>query len=99
MLRKAEKFTTTALMNGENKVSEGQEQLADRKNYQLLDESMVRDTSLRVKQDALTIPNAIPNEPRISVFYTLSQKFTNRLWSADQSYRDTIASQNAYHHL
>ena len=83
-------------MNGENKIYEGQEQLADRKSYQPLDEPMVRDTSVRVKQDALTMPNAIPNAPRISVFYTLSQKFTNRHWSADQSYRDAMASQKAY---
>ena len=59
-------------MNGENKIYEGQEQLADRKSYQPLDEPMVRDTCVRVKQDALTITNAIPNAPRILVFYTLS---------------------------
>ena len=43
ILRKVDKSTTTVLMNRENKINEGQEQLDDRNNYQPLDEPMVRD--------------------------------------------------------
>jgi len=47
--KKADKSTTTVLMNRENKIKEGQELLDDRNNYQPLDEPMVRKTSKRVK--------------------------------------------------
>ena len=45
ILKKADKDTTTVVMNRENKINEGQKQLDDKNNYQPLDEPMVRDTS------------------------------------------------------
>ena len=45
ILKKADKETTTVVMNRENKINEGQIQLDDRNNYQPLDKPMVRDTS------------------------------------------------------
>ena len=49
ILKKADKGTTTVVMNRENKINEGQIQLDDRNNYQPLDKPMVRDTFQRVK--------------------------------------------------
>ena len=43
ILKKADKGTTTVVMNRENKINEGQIQLDDRNNYQPLDKPMVRD--------------------------------------------------------
>ena len=43
ILKKADKGTTTVVMNKENKINEGQIQLDDRNNYQSLDKPMVRD--------------------------------------------------------
>ena len=45
IVKKADKDTTTVVMNRENKINEGQKQLDDKNNYQPLDEPMVRDTS------------------------------------------------------
>ena len=73
-------------MNRENKITEGQIQLDDRKNYQPLDKPMVRDTFQRVKHlinslrqagciDEVTAKwfNQTPDPPRIPVFYTLTK--------------------------
>ena len=43
ILKKADKGRTTVVMNGENKINDGQKQLDDRNNCQPLDEPMVRD--------------------------------------------------------
>ena len=48
--KKADKGTTTVVMNTENKINEGQIQLDDRNNYQPLDKPMIRDTFQRVRQ-------------------------------------------------
>ena len=47
--KKADKGTTTVVMNRENKINERQIQLDDRNNYQPLDKPVVRDTFQRVK--------------------------------------------------
>ena len=51
ILKKADKGTTTVVMNRENKINEGQIQLDvdDRNNYQPVDKPMVRDTFQRVE--------------------------------------------------
>ena len=41
ILKKADKGTTTVVMNRENKINEGQTQLDDRNNYQPLDLSLI----------------------------------------------------------
>ena len=86
ILKKADKGTTTVVMNRENKINEGQTQLDDRNNYQPLDKPMVRDTFQRVKHlinsphqagciDEMTAKwfNQTPDPPRIPVFYTLKK--------------------------
>ena len=88
ILKKADKGTTTVVMNRENKINEGQIQLDDRNNYQPLDKPMVRDTFQRVKHfiinnslrqagciDEMTAKwfNQTPDPPRIPVFYTLTK--------------------------
>ena len=49
ILKKADKGTTTVVMNRDNKINKEQIQLDDRNNYQPLDKPMVRDTFQRVK--------------------------------------------------
>ena len=90
ILKKADKGRTTVVMNGENKINDGQKQLDDRNNCQPLDEPMVRDTSQRVKHlinalhqagciDEMTVKwfNLTPNPPRSPVFYTLKNSQTD----------------------
>ena len=86
ILKKADKGTTTVVINRENKINERQTQLDDRNNYQPLDKPMVRDTFQRVKHlinsphqagciDEMTAKwfNQTPDPPRIPVFYTLKK--------------------------
>lgn len=86
ILKKADKGTTTVIMNRKDKINEGQVQLNERNNYQPLDNPMVKDTSKRVKQlvtalhqagciDDMTVKwfNQTPDPPRIPVFYTLTK--------------------------
>ena len=112
ILKKADKGRTTVVMNGENKINDGQKQLDDRNNCQPLDEPMVRDTSQRVKHlinalhqagciDEMTVKwfNLTPNPPRSPVFYTLTKIHKPTLvGSQDLSYLGVMAQQNAYHH-
>ena len=112
ILKKADKGRTTVVMNGENKINDGQKQLDDRNNCQPLDEPMVRDTSQRVKHlidalhqvgciDEMTVKwfNLTPNPPRSPVFYTLTKIHKPTLVrSQDLSYLGVMAQQNAYHH-
>ena len=86
VLKKADKGTTTVVMDRENKLAEGQSQLNDRKNYQPLAKPMVDTTSMKVRQliksleqeghiDKMTEKwlSLTPNPPRIPVFYTLTK--------------------------
>ena len=86
ILKKADKGTTTVVMNREHKINEGQIQLDDRNNYQPLYKPMVRDTFQRVKHlnnslrqagciDEMTGKwfNQTPDPPRLPVFYTLTK--------------------------
>ena len=86
VIKKADKSTTTVIMDKAEKIKEGQTQLDDRNNYQPLDKPMVRDTSMRIKNlitaleksgciDETTVKwfNQTPNPPRIPVFYTLTK--------------------------
>ena len=86
VLKKADKGTTTVVMDKENKLAEGQSQLNDRKNYQPLAKLMVDTTSIKVRQlieslekeghiDQMTEKwlSLTPNPPRIPVFYTLTK--------------------------
>ena len=85
-IKKADKGTTTVIMNKEDKIREGQVLLDERENYESLALPMVTETSLRVKTliKALYHGNYIdemtekwlsltPNPPRIPVFYTLTK--------------------------
>ena len=73
-------------MNKQDKMTEGQTQLDDRKNYMPLETQMVKETSQRVRDliNELHLGNHIdaetkewlsqtPNPPRIPVFYTLTK--------------------------
>ena len=86
VLKKADKGTTTVVMDRENKLAEGQSQLNDRKNYQPLAKLMVDTTLIKVRQlikslekeghiDKMTEKwlSLTPNPPRIPVFYTLTK--------------------------
>ena len=85
-IKKADKGTTTVIMNKEDKIREGQVLLDKRENYESLALPMVTETSQRVKEliKALYHGNHIdemtekwlsltPNPPRIPVFYTLTK--------------------------
>ena len=85
-IKKADKGTTTVIMNKEDKIREGQVLLDKRENYESLAFPMVTETSQRVKEliKALYHGNHIdemtekwlsltPNSPRIPVFYTLTK--------------------------
>ena len=84
VLKKADKGTTTVVMDRENKLAEGQSQLNDRKNYQPLANPMVDTTSIKVRQLIKSLEkeghiekmtekwlSLTSNPPRIPVFYTL----------------------------
>ena len=85
-IKKADKGTTTVIMNKEDKIREGQVLLDKRENYESLALPMVTESSQRVKKliKALYHGNHIdemtekwlsltPNPPRIPVFYTLTK--------------------------
>lgn len=86
VIKKADKGSTTVIMNKQDKITEGQTQLDDRKNYMPLETPMVKETSQKVKDliNELHLGNHIdaktkewlsqtPNPPRIPVFYTLTK--------------------------
>ena len=50
IIKKADKGTTTVIMNKTDKIQEGQVQLNDRKNYMPLETPMVEETSRRVEE-------------------------------------------------
>lgn len=86
IIKKADKGTTTVIMNKTDKIQEGQVQLDDRKNYMPLETPMVQETSRRVEEiindlhqgnhiDAMTKKwlSQTPSPPRIPFFYTLTK--------------------------
>ena len=86
VIKKADKGSTTVIMNKQDKITEGQTQLDDRKNYMPLETPMVKETSQKVKDliNELHLGNHIdaktkewlsqtPNPPRIPVYYTLTK--------------------------
>ena len=86
VIKKADKGTTTVIMNTKDKIQEGQVLLDDKNNYTPLTTPMVKETArkTRVIIDDLHQGNHIdtmtkkwllktPNPPRIPVFYTLTK--------------------------
>ena len=87
-LKKADKGTTTVIMNKSNKIQEAEVQLENREHYQPLEAPMVSNTQTKVNQiiqiDKLHRGKHIddmtkkwlaqtPSPPRIPVFYTLTK--------------------------
>jgi len=85
-LKKADKGTTTVIMNKSDKIKEAQVQLDIREHYKPLDKPMVNDTNQRVNEiitqlhqgkhiDDMTKKwlKQTPNSPRIPIFYTLTK--------------------------
>ena len=81
IITKADKGTTTVIMNKTDKIQEGQVQLDDRRNYMPLETPMVQETSRRVEEiindlhqgnhiDAMTKRwlSQTPSPPRIPFF-------------------------------
>ena len=92
-IKKADKGTSTVIMNKENKIHEGQIQLDVEENYKALSSPMVSETYKRVTQlikslyhgkhiDAMTEKwlSLTQNPPRIPVFYHCVQCIRNILW-------------------
>ena len=70
-LKKADKGSTTVVMNKTDKIREGQIQIDDKQNYRPLSEPMVKETHskvLRLISDLQT-----PKPPRTPKFYTLTK--------------------------
>ena len=85
-LKKADKGTTTVVMDTTNKIQEGYEQVSNEKFYKLLNEPIVSQTAVKVKTivntlfsnghiDKMTYKwlNSGQNPPRIPEFYTLTK--------------------------
>jgi hypothetical protein len=85
-IKKADKGSTTVIMNKQDKIAEGQIQLNDEENYRPLATPMVEETSARVERlirelhqnhhiDAMTKTwlSQTANPPRIPEFYTLTK--------------------------
>ena len=86
VLKKADKGTTTVIMNRTDKLNEGQVQLDDIHNYRPLEKPMVDTTAKKVHRlirsllqeghiDEMTAKwlSLTPDPPRIPVFYTLTK--------------------------
>ena len=85
-LKKADKGTTTVVMNTQDKIKEGQTLLDNKDNYRPLASPMVTETNHEVKQLITDLHNGdhiddmtkkwlcqTPNPPRIPEFYTLNK--------------------------
>ena len=85
-LKKADKGTTSVVLNIEDKIKEGQTQLDNREHYRPLVNPLVQETNLRVQQliSRLYLGNHIdemtktwlcqtPQPPHIPIFYTLTK--------------------------
>ena len=110
-LKKADKGTTTVIMNKTDKIKEAQVLLDNREHYNPLRQPMVKDTQQRVNQiitqlhqgnqiDDMTAKwlSQTPSPPRIPILYILT-KSTNLNRSEDRSYPGVKAQQREYHHL
>ena len=86
ILKKADKGTTTVIMNREDKIHEGQVLLDDVNNYRPLEKPMADATAKKVQQVIRSLLqeghindmtakwlSLTPNPPRIPVFYTLTK--------------------------
>ena len=86
VIKKADKGTTTVIMNRTDKLNEGQVQIDDIHNYRPLDNPMVGTTAKKVHRliqsllqeghiDDMTAKwlSLTPDPPRIPVFYTLTK--------------------------
>ena len=84
--KRADKGSTTVILNKKDKIHEGKAQLDDEENYKPLETPMVIETALRVKEliielypknhiDEMTEKwlSLTPNPPRIPIFYTLTK--------------------------
>lgn len=99
-IKKADKGTTTAIMNKQVKIQQGLTLLHDRNNYVPLETPMIKDTFQRVQiiindlhlgghTDDMTKKwlSQTPNQPRIPVFYTLKDSREKPSQSADNLVR------------
>ena len=106
MIKKADKGTTTVIMNRTDKLNEGQVQIDDIHNYRPLDNPMVGTTAKKVHRliqsllqeghiNDMTAKwlSLTPDPPRIAVFYTHLQRFTNRHLLVDLSCQGVTALQ------
>ena len=93
IIKKADKGTTTVIMNKTDKLQEGQVQLDDRKNYMPLETPMVQETKQRIEEiiNDLQQGNHIDTimtkkwhgflkhlAHHVYQFFTHSQRFTNQ---------------------
>ena len=110
-LKKADKGTTTVIMNKTDKIKEAQVLLDNGEHYNPLRQPMVKDTQQRVNQiitqlrqgnhiDDMTAKwlSQTPSPPRIPIFYTLT-KIHKPKPVEDRSYPVVKAQQREYHHL
>lgn len=85
-IKRADKGSTTVILNKKDKIHEGKAQLDDEENYKPLETPMVIETARRVKElikelyrkkhiDEMTEKwlSLTPNPPRIPIFYTLTK--------------------------
>jgi len=85
-IKKADKGTTTVIMNKREKIKEGMTLIEVKEHYRLLEKPMVEETSKKVRKiitelyqkkhiDEMTFKwlSQTPNPPRIPVFYTLTK--------------------------
>ena len=111
ILKKADKGTTTVIMNRSDKIQEGQIQLNDTKYYQPLNQANFVQTASRVKSliqelydnnfiDEKTMEWLLqtPEPLRIPEFYTLT-KFISQSQSAALLSQAVRARQNLYRHF
>ena len=107
-LKKADKGTTTVIMNKSNKIQEAEVQLENREHYKPLEAPMVNMTQTKVNQitdklhrgkytDDMTKKwlAQTPSLPRIPVFYTL-KKIHNLFRSEDRSSQVVTAQLKKY---
>lgn len=98
IIKKADKGTTTVIMNKTDKIQEGQVQLDDRKNYMPLETPMVQETKQRIEEiiNDLQQGNHIDTNMtkkwhgflkhlahHVYQFFTHSQRFTNQFKLGD----------------